>query len=138
MSRKYRQRGYRDDESGAAARREPGRPRERREGPRGRGLGSPGATVFRCGQCGRRQELAAVAPDAACAGCGADLHACRQCAHFDPGSPLECRQPIPRRIASKTKRNDCELYEVKRTQEFAAETASPSDAKAAFDDLFDF
>jgi hypothetical protein len=40
---------------------------------------------------------------------------------------------VPRKAA----RNDCELFEIKRTQEFAREPESGSDARRAFDDLFD-
>lgn len=138
MSRKYRQSGYQDEERPSARRPPSGGPRERPEGPRGRGLGTPGAAVFRCGQCGGKQPAADVAADARCGGCEADLHTCKNCAHFDPSAPLECRQPIPRRISPKTARNDCELFEVKWTQEFAAEAESPTDAKTAFDDLFNF
>jgi hypothetical protein len=78
-----------------------------------------------------------VAVDAVCAGCGSDLHACTQCAHFDASAPLECRQPITRKVPRKAARNDCELFEIKRTQEFAREPESGSDARRAFDDLFD-
>ncbi len=135
MSRKYKQKGYQDEE-----RPERGHHprRERQEGPRGRGLGAPRATVFRCRRCGREIDLSAPeALAAGCPSCGADLHTCTHCAHFDSGAPLECRQEIPQRIAKKAANNDCELFEVKWTQEFAKETESRSDAAKAFDDLFD-
>jgi hypothetical protein len=74
-----------------------------------------------------------------CPKCGFDLHACKQCEHFDPSSRFECNQPIPARISPKDKRNDCALYSIRVMVE--KETSSkanqrPNDARAAFDNLF--
>ena len=140
MSRKYRQRGYQDDGGDAGRGRGSGAPRERREGPRGRGLGKPTATVFKCARCGARVLDVEVALNAICRECGSDLHTCTNCRWFDSSAPKECRQPIEERIASKAKRNECELFAAKTVQEFASDSSgpAPSDAKAAFDDLFDF
>lgn len=128
-------------EDGASSRRRPAVPRERAEGPRGRGLGAPKTTVFRCSRCGHLQseygesgDVPAV--DAVCGECGTDLHTCKHCAHFDTSAPLQCRQDIARRITKKDLRNECELLELRLTQEFAAEAEPPSDGRAAFDDLF--
>lgn len=138
--RKYRQKGYQDDGRGEARSRErQAPPREKREGPRGRGLGAPTATVFRCAVCGRKQDApAAAAVEAVCLQCGTDLHTCTHCTHFDTSAPNECRQPVSAPIAKKSKRNRCELFEPKRAAEFAAEAERPADAKAAFDALFKF
>lgn len=136
--RKYRQKGYQDDagvESRGRERKAP--PREKREGPRGRGLGAPTATVFRCAVCGRKQDLpAATVVDATCVQCGTDLHTCTHCIHFDTSASNECRKPVTIRITKKSKRNQCELFEPKRTAEFEMEKERPADAKAAFDALF--
>lgn len=126
-------------EERAPGRRSPGSPRERParpEGPRGRGLGAPRATVFRCSRCGDLQSEQSPAGDAVCAQCGSDLHTCTHCAHFDTSSRFECRQELAQRIAKKDLRNECELFEIKRTQEFAAEAEPAEDARTAFDDLF--
>ena len=81
-----------------------------------------------------------MAPDATCSECGSDLHTCTNCTYFDSSAPNECRQPIETRIPSKSKRNECELFQAKTVQEFASDSegVAPSDAKSAFDDLFDF
>lgn len=134
--RKYRQRGYMEDEPRPPER---GGPRSAKDGPRGRGLGAPTREVFRCRDCGREQALLdAVAVDAACSGCGAALHACVNCAHFDTAARNECRKPVPERIRSKTKPNQCELYAPKVTLESDAGSGAdrPSDPRAAFDALF--
>ncbi len=140
--RKYGHRGYQDsdrDSDRGDRRRGPKRPRERRPGPRGRGLGKPTATVFRCAVCGEKQLAGTqIGLESQCFKCSADLHTCTHCKHFDSSAPGQCRERPPRRVAAKAKRNTCELFLPKATQEFAkdAGTDTPSDAKAAFDALF--
>lgn len=140
--RKYRQRGYMDGDRDAPRERRPAAPRERDARPRGRGLGKPTATVFRCAVCGHPQSdeirSAEIAFESTCGKCGADLHTCTHCAHFDTSVPKECRQPAADYVAVKAKRNRCELFTPKAAQEFAKEAESPSSAKAAFDALFKF
>ncbi len=136
--RRYRQRGYQDDAREPAPR-GPQAPRERPEGPRGRGLGAPTMTVLRCARCGRRiaDWEAGVATSATCPQCGSDLHTCTHCAHFDTSATFECRQPIPARIPDKAGRNDCQLFAPKLSQEHAREEGGGTkDARAAFEDLF--
>jgi hypothetical protein len=141
--RKYRHRGYQD--SGQREERPrsapfPSGPRpERLEGqPRGRGLGAPTDTVFRCRVCGDKQQVAgAVKLDETCFRCKADLHTCSNCVHFDTARPNECRKPVLVRIQSKTKRNTCELYAPNTIQEFGQDrAAASSDPRAAFNALF--
>ena len=141
--RKYRHQGYQD--SGKREERprpSPGQqgPRpDRLEGqPRGRGLGAPTDTVFRCRVCGEKQQIAgAVKFDEACFRCRADLHTCSNCAHFDTSRPNECRKPVLFRFDSKTKRNTCDLYAPNTIQEFSQDrVAASADPRAAFNALF--
>ena len=135
--RKYKQRGYMENER--EAREKPReQPRVERDGPRGRGLGAPTATVWRCRVCGSRQQVAGQVPhDATCSQCGSDLHTCSNCVHFDTSRPNECRRPVLVRIATKGKRNECDMYTPASTQEFASDrVATHSDPRAAFDALF--
>lgn len=134
--RKYRQRGYQDDERGERRERRPQKPRERREGPRGRGLGAPTKMVFRCAACGQRAAVAEVTSESVCDSCGTDLRTCTHCRHFDTSARFECRQEIPEPIKSKTRRNTCDLFEPRQAQEFDSDRPDPDDARAAFDALF--
>lgn len=116
-------------------------PRPRKPGPRGRGLGKPTATVFRCAVCGAKQSAAEIDHQSQCQQCKTELHTCTHCRYFDSSALNECRQPVSARVGSKAKANSCDLYEPKATQEFAAEApsakaTSASAAKAAFDALF--
>ena len=141
--RKYRQRGYQDTgDRGTERTRAPLPPREKKDGPpRGRGLGAPTESVFRCAKCGEKRILADEIPiDAKCGKCGADLHSCSSCTHFDTSVRWECRrfEEIPARIVKKSTRNECPLFTPKVAQEFAkeAEKPAPGDARSAFDALF--
>lgn len=137
--RKYRQNGYQDD--GASERRGPrGGKRPQQDGPRGRGLGAPTKSVMKCARCGAKAAEESTF-DAVCASCGSDLYTCTNCRHFDTSAANECRKPVEVRIAAKAKRNECGLFESKLVQEFEKDApagGSKADAKAAFDDLFNF
>jgi hypothetical protein len=142
---KYRQRGYKDSERrDERPRPGPQGPREKREGPgKGRGLGAPTESVFRCANCGEKQMVTEDIPvDAVCGKCGADLHACANCINFDTGVRWECRRnaEIPARVPKKRDRNECPLFTAKMVQEFAKDrdNPSPGDARSAFDALFKF
>jgi hypothetical protein len=133
--RKYRHRGYQDEER-REEKRPPaeGPPRERPEGPRGRGLGAPTVTVFRCRMCGTKQQLTG--------NCGNDLHTCSNCVHFDTSKPNECRKPVVQRVTNKSRRNACDLFTPNTVQEFASDRppagggAPSSSPRDAFDALF--
>ena len=126
-----------DDDSGGKRPRSTG-PRERSEKPRGRGLGKPTKSVFRCSRCGQMEVVTNLVPEAVCSQCGEGLHTCTNCSHFDTSARYECREAIEQSIPKKSKRNDCELFSPKTVQEFESESPSPEDARSEFDSLFDF
>ncbi len=143
---KYRQRGYQDSDR-RDERPRPGLqgPREKKDGPRGRGLGAPSESVFRCAACGEKRLMMPEEPlpvDATCHKCGADLHTCSNCISFDTGVRWECRRhaEIPVRVPKKRDRNECPLFTPKLAQEFAQDSdkPAPGDARSAFDALFKF
>src|SRR5918996_2438603 len=116
--RKYKQRGYQDDDRGRERPQRPARPdgeaprRPEREpgAPAGaRRISSEGAKnpnmpgfrqVARCSRCGTLVD-AQIYSRSKCTKCGQDLRSCAQCVHFDPGARLECTQPIAARVTPK-------------------------------------
>jgi len=135
--RKYRQRGYQDsgnERKGSGEKPQAPPKRDNTFGPRP--VNMPGTrAVSRCAQCGTVLQGAPTQ----CPKCGFELHSCKQCMYFDPGSRFECMQPVTERIAKKDARNDCTFYEIRVTREKETSTPAPSrptDARAAFDNLF--
>jgi hypothetical protein len=145
--RKYRQRGYQDDDRERPATPKPQRPAPEPGAPAGarrisqdgpRNINMPGyREVVRCAQCGTVVS-ADVGLDSRCVRCGTDLHACAQCTSFDPGSRFECMQPITARVSPKNAKNSCTLYSARTTVERETTAPRSDDARKAFDDLFKF
>ena len=144
--RKYRQRGYQDDDRDRQPSRparpapEPGAPagsrRISQDGPKN--INMPGfREVVRCTQCGT-VITTEVGADSRCPRCGVDLHTCAQCLSFDPGSRFECMQQVPARITPKNARNVCRLFMPRTTVERETTAPRTDDARKAFDDLFKF
>jgi hypothetical protein len=143
--RKYRQRGYQDDDrprerTQPKARqpppaRAPGRQLQDASGPRTPNLmGSH--EVFRCARCGNRLALP-VERDSTCARCGVELHSCVSCMSFDTSARWECtQQALTARVTPKDARNDCAFFSPRTTVERQTGTAGPTSARQAFDDLF--
>ena len=138
--RKYRQRGYQDDNRDRRPAEKPKGPAgpmprgERPEGPRTPNL-MPTRQVVRCAKCGV-QIGTPYGQDARCAKCGTDVHTCAQCVYFDPGTRFQCMQPVTVRIAPKDVKNSCPLWEPRKTVERETHSAAPNSARQAFDDLF--
>ncbi len=144
--RKYRIRGYQDDDRDqqkkvpARPAPEPGAPagarRISQDGPKH--VNMPGyREVVRCTQC-----AAVMSPDIGfetrCPRCGTEAHTCAQCTSFDPGSLFECTQTIPARVSPKNTKNGCTLFTPRTTVERETTTPRSDDARKAFDDLFKF
>ena len=142
MTKKYRQRGYQDEDR--EREREPRREDNRERAPRrGYGPREPKAVnmpsfreVLKCARCGQH-VTSAITFDTRCPKCGSDLHSCAQCTWFDTARPFECGQPIAARVSPKEARNTCTFFEGRVTVERETHsTAGPRTARQAFDDLF--
>jgi hypothetical protein len=158
--RKYRQRGYMDDdrdrrppgprggEGGGKPEREPGAPAGARrissEGARNpRMMGQ--RQVARCARCGTIVDMQ-IMSRSKCPKCQVDLRTCIQCVNFDPGATFECALKIPSRVSPKDVANECPGFSGRTSWERETTAApshnnnpkEPSGAKKAFDDLFKF
>ena len=139
--RKYRQRGYQDDDRDrdrdrARTARPSERPREPRspDAPRTPNL-MASHEVIRCRTCAQ-----IVSPPigtlARCPKCNSALHSCAQCAHFDPGARFQCMQTIPAPVSPKDGPNECALFAPTVRLERQTGSAGVSSTRQAFDDLF--
>ena len=142
--RKYRHRGYMDsgsEPSRGSRSRDDGVPPKSEGGPRGRSAGIDKALVVQCKKCGQTvRGFDDVTAGTVCPKCGASLHACAQCKHFDSGARWECRENarIPARIPVKTAANGCPVYEPLTSFDLTGAKAAdnPADARRAFEALF--
>ena len=156
--RKYKQSGYMDsnrDKSNGNGRDD----RQRQQGPRQpidiTGPRLPrlvqSVVASRCYNCSTTLQ-GDTDFKGACPKCGVALHCCKQCGHFEPSTRFQCVKPIPERIPSKDKANDCAWFGARvtvardsvpmGTQQNGLNVnttiapRSPSDARAMFDNLF--
>lgn len=133
--RKYRQHGYQDSGRDGKTQSSPKpKPQDMTYGPRP--LNMPGArTVSRCAMCG---TVIPQTADDKCPKCGLDLHSCKMCNHFDPGSRFECRQSITERVSPKDTRNLCTMYAIRQAveRETSSSPLRADDARKAFENLF--
>jgi hypothetical protein len=153
--RKYRQNGYQDSDRGSNGSYRNDRPKP--QGPKlpidVTGPKLPrlvqNVVASRCFNC-----TFALASDTDfrgnCPKCGAALHCCKQCVHFDPSTRFQCHKPIPARIPVKDQANTCEFFSpiVTVARDAIPQAASSrvvdntpaprnaTDARAAFDSLF--
>jgi hypothetical protein len=155
--RKYRQNGYMDSDRDQKPYREAPKPQGPRPpiditGPRLPRLVQHVA-ASRCYNCSTTLPQGTDF-NSTCPKCNAELHCCKQCSHFEPSTRFQCLKPIPVRIASKDKTNECSLFTPRVTvaREGTANqppaAASPAvnvgppapknadDARNAFDKLF--
>jgi hypothetical protein len=67
-----------------------------------------------CGHCGRTLEIVGnqVGRRDTCPGCGAELHACRHCRHYDPAIAKECKEPFAEVPSDKDDANFCEFFQI--------------------------
>ncbi len=132
--RKYRQRGYMEDDRRREQRPKPQPQSREREGPHSPRMMAFGEKV-RCTACGATLQME-ITTDSRCSKCGTDLHACRQCTYFDPGARFECRQPVTARIVNKQARNTCELFAARTVVERETSSSGPMGARQGFENLF--
>jgi hypothetical protein len=153
--RKYRQPGYMDSDRSDYKGRRTGDGGPRTPGPKPpldiTGPRLPrmvaAVTAARCYNCAT-QLVNGIDWNGNCPKCGAALHCCKQCAHFEPSTRFQCLKPIHARIAVKDKANECTLFSprvtVARDGSAAAPPAgppieapaTPDAARSAFDRLF--
>ena len=93
-----------------------------------------------CYKCGCDITQDQVARGDTCPTCHADLHVCRNCAFYSPGSHWGCSETVSEPCFDKERANFCDFFRVKRT--FGGSAAAQSlaakqeAARRAFDALF--
>ncbi|HAK69718.1 MAG: hypothetical protein J5930_06405 [Treponema sp.] len=90
-----------------------------------------------CWKCGSAIQLTVISRSSECPECHTDLHSCRNCEYYEPGSHYDCHETVEESVSDKERANFCDSFKVKRDWEFVSSKKSKAqDAKAAFDALF--
>ena len=94
---------------------------------------------MRCFACGQEQALAAgerVGFRDECGGCGADLHACRNCRFYDPSAYNECRETQAERVDDRERANRCDYFAPGAGDASGERARQQETAKGRLDALF--
>jgi hypothetical protein len=91
-----------------------------------------------CWKCGRRVEtLERISFRENCPQCDWPVHACRNCAHYDPTYNNQCRETMAERVVDKERANFCEYFAPAADRRLAGSEPSPaSAARNRLDALF--
>jgi len=65
---------------------------------------------MQCWSCGKSILFVKIPFQAVCEGCGAYLHCCQNCNHFQEGLANNCKIPGTEPIADRQKKNFCEEF----------------------------
>lgn len=90
-----------------------------------------------CGKCGKRLDVPynTVGRRDVCPDCGAELHACIHCRHYDETVAKECKEPFAEVPDDKESANFCDLYQIGDGTDRGG-NAGKSAAMAAVEALF--
>jgi hypothetical protein len=67
-----------------------------------------------CGKCGTKLDSSLLQPGRrdTCPRCGAELHACVHCRHYDETVAKECKEPFAEVPLDKESANFCDLFQI--------------------------
>src|SRR5215472_6712950 len=94
-----------------------------------------------CWKCGNAIDLASGSPVGTrdtCPECDCDLHACRNCGHYDPSKHNQCAETQAEWVRDKEAANYCDYFSPSAVGRAAAPRSSSGadDAKKRFNSLF--
>lgn len=90
-----------------------------------------------CWKCGNNVEIETISRNSECPTCHADLHSCRNCEYYSPGSHYDCHETVQEIVTDKERANFCDSFKVKRQWSASAVKDDKADkARKAFDSLF--
>jgi len=95
------------------------------------------STELVCWQCGAslKAQPLPLGRRAECLACGAELHVCRLCRHYDTTKAKQCRERAAEEVRNKTRANFCDWFQAK-TGAFNGDESRPADRRDTLDSLF--
>lgn|SRR5574344_1391646 len=94
-----------------------------------------------CWKCGKTiSDEEPIPRNAECSFCHTELHSCRNCQFYAPGSHFDCHETVDELVVEKERSNFCEAFKVRRTFDGSDKGNDDGNkaaaAKKAFDALF--
>ena len=106
--------------------------------PSATALSKPSFSVYHilmCWKCKSPISQTEIYRSSTCEVCGADLHACKNCTFFAPGSHYDCHESVDEEVRDKEGANFCDFFRAKKTFD-GAEKSKADDAAAKARDAF--
>lgn len=93
---------------------------------------------LRCYRCGTSLEALSLPLSRLdeCPECSVALHVCRQCEHYDPRVPRQCKEDGAEDVTEKSRANFCDWFKPGFDVFDGREKAAEDRAKAEFEALF--
>ena len=93
--------------------------------------------AYHCFGCGNTVEISSSRPGRGdtCPKCRRDLHACKNCHHYDLAAYNSCRESQAERVVDKERSNFCDYFRYRDGAPGAADSGKKK-AISALDDLF--
>ncbi|MBR1912734.1 MAG: hypothetical protein IJ828_10330 [Treponema sp.] len=83
-----------------------------------------------CWKCGSDIPVTvSVQRNSECPVCHADLHSCKNCSFYSPGSHYDCHETVDELVKDKERANFCDSFKVR--SHFSAKTNAASSASEA-------
>lgn len=96
--------------------------------------------AYFCYSCGKdlsgEVERGKAGRSQSCPKCTRDLHACRNCKHYDPNAYNSCRESNAERQVDKEKANFCDYFSFLERGSFTKAEDKKADVLKNLDDLF--
>ncbi|MBO4403746.1 MAG: hypothetical protein J5780_00210 [Treponema sp.] len=91
-----------------------------------------------CWKCGSKIDTSlTISRSSTCPVCSSDLHSCRNCSFYSPGSHYDCHETVDENISDKEKSNFCDYFKPAASfSKTAGYEEKKEKARAAFDALF--
>lgn len=89
-----------------------------------------------CWKCKKEISISEVVRTTECPECHADLHCCKGCDFFAPGSHYDCKESVEDLVSDKEKANFCDFFRIAKKISGKANDDKAAAAKDAFNALF--
>jgi hypothetical protein len=95
-------------------------------------------SVLVCWKCGAAlgKVLLPLSRVAECPGCGAELHVCRMCRHFEPHLRQGCREERAEQVRERERANFCDYFMLQPDAHQPQDEVAARHAQAQLDALF--